>query len=47
MLDLGDIPHMYSLVPLSQSASAPIDKLAGADGLPAASIRSSLSTLRS
>jgi cellulose biosynthesis protein BcsQ len=33
MLDLGDIPHMYSLVPLSQSASAPIDKLTNKDGL--------------
>jgi cellulose biosynthesis protein BcsQ len=30
---LGDVPHMYSLVPLAQTARAPIHRLTGADGL--------------
>jgi hypothetical protein len=30
---LGDVPHMYSLVPLAQSANAPIRALTSADGL--------------
>ncbi|WP_223067262.1 ParA family protein [Paenibacillus caui] len=30
---LGDIPHLYSLVPLSQSANAPIFKLTSKDGI--------------
>lgn len=30
---LGDVPHMYSLVPLAQTAHAPIHKLTGRDGL--------------
>jgi cellulose biosynthesis protein BcsQ len=32
-LRLPDVPHMYSLVPLAQSANAPIDALEAADGL--------------
>lgn len=32
-LRLPDVPHMYSLVPLAQSANAPIDALESADGL--------------
>lgn len=31
-LRLGDVPHMFSLVPLAQSAHTPIHKLAGGDG---------------
>ena len=30
---LGDVPHMYSLVPLAQSVNAPIRALVAADGL--------------
>lgn len=30
---LGDVPHMYSLVPLAQTAHAPIHKLTSKDGL--------------
>jgi len=30
---LGDVPHMYSLVPLAQTAHAPIHKLTAKDGL--------------
>ncbi|CEJ49180.1 ParA family protein [Xanthomonas citri pv. bilvae] len=30
---LGDVPHMFSLVPLAQTAHAPIDLLAANDGL--------------
>ena len=32
-LRLPDVPHMYSLVPLAQSANAPIDALESKDGL--------------
>jgi cellulose biosynthesis protein BcsQ len=32
-LSLGDVPHMYSLVPLAQTAHTPIDQLNRADGL--------------
>ena len=32
-LPLGDVPHMFSLVPLAQTAHAPIDQLTRADGL--------------
>jgi hypothetical protein len=32
-LRLGDVPHMFSLVPLAQSAHAPIHKLVAGDGL--------------
>ena len=32
-LKLGDVPHLYSLIPLAQSNSCPISKLKGADGL--------------
>jgi cellulose biosynthesis protein BcsQ len=32
-LHLGDVPHMYSLVPLAQSVNAPIRELLAADGL--------------
>lgn len=32
-MHLGDVPHMYSLVPLAQSVNAPIRELVGADGL--------------
>jgi hypothetical protein len=30
---LGDVPHMYSLVPLAQSSNAPIRELTSGDGL--------------
>lgn len=30
---LGDVPHMFSLVPLAQTAHVPIHKLTGRDGL--------------
>ncbi len=30
---LGDVPHMFSLVPLAQTAHTPIHKLTGGDGL--------------
>jgi hypothetical protein len=30
---LGDVPHMFSLVPLAQTAHAPIHKLTAKDGL--------------
>ena len=30
---LGDVPHMYSLVPLAQSVNAPIRELSSSDGL--------------
>jgi hypothetical protein len=30
---LGDVPHMYSLVPLAQTAHAPIHRLISKDGL--------------
>jgi cellulose biosynthesis protein BcsQ len=30
---LGDVPHMYSLVPLAQTAHVPIHRLTGKDGL--------------
>lgn len=33
ILNLGQIPHLYSLIPLSQSANAPIHSLIGSDGL--------------
>lgn len=33
MLKLGDVPHMFSLVPLAQSAASPIDLLTSKDGL--------------
>ena len=33
VLELPDVPHMYSLVPLGQSASCPIHKLTYAEGL--------------
>lgn len=32
-LELPDVPHMYSLVPLAQSVSSPIHKLSSSDGL--------------
>ena len=32
-LRLGDVPHMFSLVPLAQSAHTPIHKLTGREGL--------------
>lgn len=32
-LRLGDVPHMYSLVPLAQTAHSPIDLLSHGDGL--------------
>jgi len=32
-MHLGDVPHMYSLVPLAQSVNAPIMELVAADGL--------------
>ncbi|WP_130617426.1 ParA family protein [Dyella amyloliquefaciens] len=32
-LRLSDVPHMFSLVPLAQTAHAPIDLLTGRDGL--------------
>lgn len=32
-LELPDVPHMYSLVPLAQTASCPIHKLTSSDGL--------------
>jgi cellulose biosynthesis protein BcsQ len=32
-LKLGDVPHMYSLVPLAQTAASPIDLLNSKDGL--------------
>jgi len=32
-MHLGDVPHMYSLVPLAQSANAPIMALTSSDGL--------------
>jgi hypothetical protein len=32
-MHLGDVPHMYSLVPLAQSANCPIRGLKAADGL--------------
>lgn len=32
-LHLGDVPNLYSLVPLAQSANAPIAKLRSSDGL--------------
>ena len=32
-LKLGDIPHLYSLIPLAQSNACPISKLKGSDGL--------------
>lgn len=32
-LKLGDVPHMFSLVPLAQTAAAPIDLLTSRDGL--------------
>jgi cellulose biosynthesis protein BcsQ len=30
---LGDVPHMFSLVPLAQTSNTPIHKLTGAEGL--------------
>jgi len=32
-LKLGDVPHLYSLIPLAQSNSSPLLKLKGTDGL--------------
>jgi len=32
-LKLGDVPHLYSLIPLGQSSASPILDLTGADGL--------------
>lgn len=32
-LDLGTVPHMFSMVPLAQSRHAPIASLTSADGL--------------
>jgi cellulose biosynthesis protein BcsQ len=32
-LKLGDVPHLYSLIPLAQSNACPISKLKGDDGL--------------
>jgi cellulose biosynthesis protein BcsQ len=32
-MNLGDVPHMYSLVPLAQAVNAPIRELVAADGL--------------
>jgi cellulose biosynthesis protein BcsQ len=32
-MHLGDVPHMYSLVPLAQSVNAPIRELVASDGL--------------
>jgi cellulose biosynthesis protein BcsQ len=32
-LKLGDVPHLYSLIPLAQSNSSPLLKLKGSDGL--------------
>lgn len=32
-LKLGDVPHMFSLVPLAQTAASPIDLLSSSDGL--------------
>jgi cellulose biosynthesis protein BcsQ len=36
---LGDVPHLYSLIPLAQSNSSPILKLKGSDGLVGAQFR--------
>lgn len=36
---LGDVPHLYSLIPLAQSNSSPILKLKGTDGLVGAQFR--------
>lgn len=36
---LGDVPHLYSLIPLAQSNSSPILKLRGSDGLVGAQFR--------
>lgn len=30
---LGDVPHLYSLIPLAQTRAAPIIELAGGDGI--------------
>lgn len=32
-LSLGDVPHMFSLVPLAQTSHTPIHKLTSGDGL--------------
>ena len=32
-LQLGDVPHLYSLIPLAQSVSSPLFKLTSGDGL--------------
>jgi hypothetical protein len=32
-MKLGDVPHLFSLVPLAQSANAPIHALRGGDSL--------------
>lgn len=32
-LKLGDVPHMYSLIPLAQTRAAPIGELAASDGI--------------
>jgi hypothetical protein len=32
-LKLGDVPNMYSLIPLAQSVNAPIAELKSSDGL--------------
>ena len=32
-LKLGDVPHLYSLIPLAQTRAAPIIELAGGDGI--------------
>lgn len=32
-LELGHIPNLYSLIPMAQSAKAPIHKLSSGDGL--------------
>lgn len=38
-LELPDVPHMYSLVPLAQTASCPIHKLGYIDGLSGAQLQ--------
>jgi hypothetical protein len=32
-LSLGDVPHLYSLIPLAQSVSSPLFQLEGRDGI--------------
>ncbi|AVI66644.1 hypothetical protein CKQ84_12525 [Shewanella sp. WE21] len=32
-LQLGDVPHLYSLIPLAQSVSSPLFELKSGDGI--------------